>query len=208
VSNRDDDSLQSKVESWATVARQHEIELESTRIQLWDRQSESESWANVAREAQVAASFDVLVPIYNKRKGQELLATVLLESDTSDKPLSIIACDIDFFKQVNDEHGHQIGDQVLIEVAKILDKKFIAYRNGGEEFIIICQDTTSTHACEHAESLRRSIESAKISGISITCSFGVAQHRQGMSIDKLIKHADDALYNAKNSGRNKVVIFE
>ncbi len=118
--------------------------------------------------------------------------------------------DIDFFKQVNDEFGHQIGDYVLKEIAVILKNLTrgldIVGRWGGEEFMIICTDTTIDGAYLLAENLRKAIQDHTFKDVGKkSASFGVAQIKDNITIDKLIQNVDKALYLAKNNGRNQCV---
>lgn len=130
-------------------------------------------------------------------------------------PLSLIMGDIDFFKQVNDNHGHQVGDSVLVWFAKLLSselrKSDLVARYGGEEFMILLVNTVQDLAMEIAENLRRQVESTSFSatGIPITASFGVATLGQDTSTtDSLIAKVDKALYTAKALGRNQVCTAE
>ncbi|MDD2357475.1 MAG: diguanylate cyclase [Thiovulaceae bacterium] len=125
------------------------------------------------------------------------------------QPLSLIMLDIDFFKRVNDEHGHDVGDTVLIEytklISKILRKTDFFCRTGGEEFIIILPLVALAEAQKLAEKLRYEVEAAK-KVVPITMSFGIAQYQKNDTIPLLLKRVDDALYKAKENGRNCVVI--
>jgi len=122
-------------------------------------------------------------------------------------PLSLIMFDIDFFKRVNDEHGHSVGDNVLIEYSKlistILRKTDVFCRIGGEEFIIILPHTAISEAKQLAQKLRYEVEIAK-KVVPVTMSFGVTQYQKDDSTLSLLKRVDDALYKAKANGRNCV----
>lgn len=124
---------------------------------------------------------------------------------------SLIMFDIDYFKLVNDTHGHQAGDDVIKGVTDLVarvirDTDHLA-RWGGEEFIIVCADTKINQAAVLANNLRQQIAQAKFDcGVSVTCSFGLSEYRQQgkNSIEKMFEVADAALYRAKNGGRNCV----
>lgn len=125
---------------------------------------------------------------------------------------SVILVDVDHFKNVNDTFGHDIGDKVLIKIAQILKESLrstdILGRWGGEEFLIICHETDAAQAAKIAEKLRAKIENTTFEYVGIqTCSFGVSEYNllDGNS-DAVVKRADDALYKAKESGRNQVRI--
>lgn len=127
-------------------------------------------------------------------------------------PLSIIICDIDFFKKVNDTYSHNGGDAVLKNVAAILREytaDFDAYRWGGEEFLILLGGKNLAFAAEKAEEIRRAAEKSvspfENKDIKITMSFGVAETVPNLTMEENIKIADDRLYRAKETGRNKVV---
>ena len=126
--------------------------------------------------------------------------------------LSIIMCDIDFFKKINDTYGHDGGDAILKLVSKILSeeilKKGCAYRWGGEEFLIILENFNLAEAVEIAEKIRRRVEKTVCNfnsqKISVTMSFGCAEFEADISFEDNIKKADEFLYTSKNTGRNKV----
>jgi len=159
---------------------------------------------------------DVLTGLYNRRFFLRQSESLLKFSERHDYPISIILCDIDHFKKVNDKHGHELGDKALIEFANILkessrDSDIIA-RFGGEEFIILLPKTDSKGALILAERMRAATEALTLTSgkknFSITASFGVATFSHQHTIDEHIKHADTALYLAKSRGRNQVVMYE
>jgi diguanylate cyclase (GGDEF)-like protein len=130
-------------------------------------------------------------------------------SATTDQPAGLILADIDHFKKVNDTHGHQTGDQVLTEMGRLLaltvEGKGHAYRYGGEEFAMLLPNHTADEALSVAERFRRSAEASPLAGLPITCSCGVAiAPAQATEEEAWLKKADDALYDAKNLGRNLV----
>ena len=131
--------------------------------------------------------------------------------------LSLLFLDIDFFKKVNDTYGHNKGDIVLkglaeifIDTVRVFD---VVSRNGGEEFSILLLDCSSSHAIEIAERLRKKVEAHKFNisdkiNLSITISIGVSTYPDTTNrVDDLLEHADQALYEAKRTGRNKVVLY-
>ena len=127
--------------------------------------------------------------------------------------LSVLIVDIDLFKLVNDSYGHNVGDQVLVEFSKILKaavrKTDCVGRWGGEEFLIICPETSIQGAFTLAEKIRINVETTDFPDVgNITCSIGVTQHKQGDLSNDLFIRADKALYQAKNEGRNKIVFYE
>jgi diguanylate cyclase len=131
-------------------------------------------------------------------------------------PLSILMIDIDHFKKFNDSYGHQVGDQVLRLVGKVLQESVrdcdLAARYGGEELVAILPGTPLETCAEAAERIRRRISEARLTRrttgekvSSVTVSIGVAQFRMAESADGMIERCDRALYQAKRSGRNCVV---
>ena len=128
-------------------------------------------------------------------------------------PVTLAIADIDHFKAVNDEYGHPAGDQALKEIAAIIDANVraadIAGRIGGEEFAILFTDTSLAVAAEAAERIREATQGVSVENWKAGISVGLAQWRgEGESINGLLKRADDALYVAKNAGRNRVIAAE
>lgn len=136
-------------------------------------------------------------------------------SKRRDEPLSVILCDIDWFKNINDNFGHSAGDKVLVSFSHIIESSLrtedILIRIGGEEFIILLPYNDIEKAMFTAERLRKAINEAPMDigeeSIQISASFGVVQVDITKSIDDNINHADIALYEAKRSGRNKVIAY-
>jgi len=153
---------------------------------------------------------DMLTGLYNRNhldsEGGRKFAKAFRQQDN----LTILMVDIDHFKAVNDTYGHLIGDKVLKAVANILKQSnrvedFVA-RFGGEEFIVLLEDCDKDNAINKAEQFRKNIEELHPEGIKITASFGVVNlSSRHKSLEDMIKDADTALYEAKESGRNKVV---
>jgi len=152
---------------------------------------------------------DPLTGIKNRRFYESRIQYEIARASRYEEPLSVIIFDIDHFKQVNDVRGHDVGDKVLIEytalISSMLRETDVLCRIGGEEFIIIASHTTAIDAYKLAEKIRKAVEQAKLI-LHITMSFGVTQHRNDEDKDSMFKRADKALYEAKESGRNKVVI--
>ncbi|MBF7071494.1 sensor domain-containing diguanylate cyclase [Aliarcobacter butzleri] len=166
------------------------------------------------KQLEQVASIDKLTGLYNRRMIDEFIN---IEVETHKRNpydgLSVIMIDIDYFKNVNDTFGHQIGDIVLSQTAKLMiensRKSDIKGRFGGEEFIIICPQTTAESALKLAEKIRTAIESFKFEEVGYkTISLGISTFENNDTVESLIKKADTALYQAKNSGRNKVVLYK
>ena len=159
---------------------------------------------------ETAAITDNLTGIYNRRKFDDVLQYELQRVKRFSKPMALILGDVDFFKQVNDEHGHLVGDEMLKIISRILSQNVrqvdILARWGGEEFIVLLPETSGSEAAIIAEKLRRLVvEDRNEYQIALTMSFGVAEYVQGDDEDSLLKKADLALYRAKDQGRNRVV---
>jgi diguanylate cyclase (GGDEF)-like protein len=127
--------------------------------------------------------------------------------------LSLVILDIDHFKEVNDTHGHLVGDSVLQKMVLTIDshtrKSDFFARWGGEEFVLLLVGTSQKDAMTFAENIRLIISNVKFDRVeNVSCSFGVSSYKKSDTIDTMIKRADDALYLAKNSGRNNVKTVE
>lgn len=159
------------------------------------------------------ASIDVLTGTYNRMQCNYFLLAEVDKSNRYGGTFSIISIDIDHFKAVNDQYGHPVGDSVLSEFSNLVGSlnrsSDIFSRYGGEEFIIIAHATNISNATQHAERLRQNIEKHNFKTVGdIRCSFGVTEFRKDRdTVKSIIKRADDALYKAKNSGRNQVIEF-
>ena len=159
------------------------------------------------------ANHDYLTKTLNRRRIDEILTQECLRLQRYKTPLSIILFDIDDFKNINDTYGHISGDKVL----RILSKTVTASiretdyfgRWGGEEFILVLPQTDETEAIELANKLREVISNIEFEFVnSMTCSFGVARCRPNTEVDAIIHNADEALYNAKHSGKNCVKVWK
>jgi len=156
---------------------------------------------------------DELTQIDNRARFNILFEEAIENSKENQSPLSIVLLDIDNFKHINDQHGHAVGDNVLkLFTALILDNIRIEdsfSRWGGEEFVLLLSDTSLQNAKDIAENLRVAIENYDF-GIDkkLTCSFGVTVGTEGDTSGSLFEQVDKALYKAKNSGRNRVVVSE
>lgn len=153
---------------------------------------------------------DKLTGLHNRIKIDETLKSNLDMFKRYENVFSVMIIDIDHFKKVNDNHGHPIGDSVLKDFAKILKENAritdTIGRWGGEEFMIIASETDSTGAIKFATTLKQAISDYDFEKVGrITASFGVTQIAVGDDVEDIVQRADLALYNAKETGRNKVV---
>ncbi|MDD2567076.1 MAG: diguanylate cyclase [Thiovulaceae bacterium] len=156
-----------------------------------------------------AASHDQLSGLYNRRHLTEEGGRKFSHALRHEDALSVIMVDIDHFKKINDTYGHQAGDNVIHAVATVLQtqkrNEDIAARYGGEEFVLVLESCSLENSHAKAEQLRRHIEALMPEGIKVSASFGVSTLKPThYSFEDLIKEADEALYRAKESGRNRV----
>jgi diguanylate cyclase (GGDEF)-like protein len=155
------------------------------------------------------ANTDVLIGIFNRRKGTELLKQEVDRANLTNLHLSLIMLDIDNFKAINDGHGHEAGDRVLKDVMSLVQqltrRSDILIRWGGEEFIVGCPGTELRYAVALAQRIRRAI-AAHDFGLEqgVTASLGVSEYQLCEELDALIRRADEHLYVSKKSGKNQV----
>jgi len=160
------------------------------------------------------ATRDFLTGLLNRREALRRLNGEFRRGTRFGEPLTVILLDIDYFKKINDSHGHLVGDRVLQETGEVLRNTLREYdilsRYGGEEFLVGAVKANLDQAAQVAERVRLRVRELRVPGdenttVSITISAGVAQLRPGESIDQLIARADEALYRAKGTGRDRVV---
>lgn len=152
---------------------------------------------------------DSLTGLSNRGKLDQLLGQHVAQAQLQSSPLCVMLIDIDYFKQINDNHGHLAGDQMLVEAAAVLAQNNLEQhamgRWGGEEFMAICPHTDGVSAGELAEALRAAMANHVFTNqLSLTVSIGIGRFRHGDSVTALVRRADEALYQAKEDGRNCV----
>ncbi|WP_161631566.1 GGDEF domain-containing protein [Rhodoferax saidenbachensis] len=168
------------------------------------------------KQAELAftATHDELTGLYNRREFMRLAVIELSRASRTPGPTCLLMLDIDFFKKINDQHGHPAGDEVLQQVAQLLTKGVramdVVARLGGEEFIVLLPNTGRAGASAVAEKLRMTLAQAPLQlqslALPVTASFGLSELPAGMAgtLEDLYKAADKALYVAKRQGRNRV----
>lgn len=160
------------------------------------------------QQSKILAETDKLTGLWNREKLDQHL-TRALTRNTSLHDLALLIIDIDHFKRINDQQGHLVGDEVLKAFAQLLKDKMrttdLVARWGGEEFVIVLANTSQQQALELAERLRRDVKQQQIAGVMLTASMGITAYQAGDNSNTMLKRADDALYQAKESGRDQVV---
>lgn len=158
------------------------------------------------------ATLDPLTGLNNRRHFETLATHVLARSQRDGTPVTLLLCDVDHFKRVNDERGHAVGDEVLMAIARMLGQNLrdgdVVARWGGEEFVALMPASPLDKACATAERIRAAVQATPLevdaTPLALTLSFGVAQVHGVQDLHAAIARADKALYDAKNAGRNRV----
>lgn len=189
------------------------------KAKLEESKKQIEQLRQSLSQAEETVLQDPLTGIGNRRRFDVSMERAILDSSESKKPLSLIMCDIDHFKRVNDVFGHQVGDEIIKMFARVIENNIrdgdTVIRYGGEEFAIILPSADQDVARTIAERIRKQFESKKVTIREtnqkvgqITASFGVAQFRPGDGVEVLVQRADAKLYEAKSAGRNRVAAFD
>jgi diguanylate cyclase (GGDEF)-like protein len=155
---------------------------------------------------------DPLTNVLNRRGFFDLADREIKRAHRSDMPLALIMFDVDYFKAINDRHGHDAGDIVLSRVTTVITNAIrttdTLARYGGEEFVVLAPDTDHADACLLAERMRRALHACEVpinpGIVRVTASFGIALRDEDQNLDVLIRQADEMVYVAKKSGRNRV----
>lgn len=179
-----------------------------------DLQNRLEENLRLQKQLQDEATHDHLTGLFNRRHAQTA-ASALLKKASKAEPASVILFDLDFFKQINDRFGHDVGDKVLVEFAQILQTSLshgeMAFRHGGEEFLMVLPGTSSEKALRLCNLLRRKLKQANIpetEDFDLSFSAGIAPAPlAGTTLGDCVKAADIALYRAKISGRNQDIVW-
>jgi len=192
------------------VQLQEELEFDRRQLRRFAAELEASN-----QHLQQLALTDVLTELPNRRNANEQLDREWAIAERTGRPLSCMMIDIDYFKLINDTYGHNVGDDVLKQLANVLRstvrKQDMVCRLGGEEFLVICPDSPPENAFQYAERLRLSVAASNINSevapnIRITVSIGLAYKcRELLNVDMLLQLADKRLYAAKAGGRNKTV---
>lgn len=192
------------INSFRTVL---ELEVQARTAELHEKNRELE---RLNCELEQQASRDALTGVYNRMKFDAALEEQLMRHSRYPHDMTLAMLDIDYFKQINDRHGHAGGDSALCQFVALISEQIrecdILARWGGEEFMILFLETSLEETRHVVEKIRQRIESHRFDTIgNMTCSFGVTQVLKDDSIHSLNRRVDEALYEAKNNGRNKVI---
>ncbi|MCZ4060221.1 GGDEF domain-containing protein [Pantoea sp. LMR881] len=185
-------------ETWRLISRSDRAERELNRA--------NEQLSQLARELEYKATHDPLTDVWNRSAIIQRISQTLAHS-----PAALIIPDIDFFKRINDEHGHPVGDKVICEMVERIQRNTPAIasigRIGGEEFTIMLPDTYLADAVIVAGAILASLNAAPLAALPerlVTASLGVSWGATGSGFETLYNNADAALYDAKKHGRNRV----
>lgn len=165
-----------------------------------------------SKELYQLAITDSLTGLINRRELENQANRLISQTYRNQSRFALLALDVDFFKKVNDNYGHIIGDKVLKHLAELLKEERrandIVARIGGEEFVLLLPDISEESAYKLAENLRKRVESTQVDNVKFTISLGVvvSQKSEKADFSTLLKMSDDALYNSKKSGRNKTTV--
>lgn len=178
--------------------------------------SKSEQLEKTAKTLERLSNTDVLTEIHNRRSILQLLEEEALKFKRYNRRFTVVMADIDHFKEINDKFGHDYGDSVLKTIAKVLVNSlrqvdYVA-RWGGEEFLLLLPETSELDASLIAERIRQQVEEMSIGYMgqqfNCTLTFGIAEYEESIPLDQVIRHADQALYEGKREGRNRVVVYK
>jgi len=202
------------------VAENERMRQDSTELKskLEDSRKQIEALRSSLSEAEEVVLKDPLTGVGNRRCFDVTMEKAILDCKQKKSSLSLVMCDIDHFKRVNDAFGHQVGDEIIRMFSRVIEAGVregdTVIRYGGEEFAIILPMAELDAAKSIAERIRRQFESKKLTIREtnqkigqLTASFGVAQFRQGDDAEMLVQRADSKLYDAKSAGRNRVAAF-
>jgi len=206
-----------KTELMARIRTHLELKCSREDLEIAYRKLEkiNEALLDSQKKLELAAKTDYLTELSNRRDIIEKIENEKIRTERSGKPFSLILCDIDNFKDFNDQYGHDCGDFVLVTVAETMRsrirKQDSVARWGGEEFLLLLPETDMNGGGILAEAIRKTISDTVCEydehRFGITMTFGVSLFSHPMNIDQCVKMADDALYRGKRLGKNRVVLY-
>lgn len=178
----------------------------------YSREQSYKHTLELTRKYQLLAHFDPLTELSNRRDALGILKQEKARISRSQEPLSIIICDVDHFKKINDQYGHNAGDAVLVDLARIFTSNIreqdCVARWGGEEFLFILPQTLAVNANTFAQKIQDKLQKHVViydgKEIKVKVSMGIEQFNNDQNIDEVINNADKYLYQAKSAGRNQI----
>lgn len=181
-----------------------------THVNITSRKETEEKMERLNRELYISASTDRITGLLNRQRFDDILVQEMERASRYENPLSILMFDLDNFKLINDTFGHQKGDSILQDIAVIIREKIrstdFAARWGGDEFVVLALADLN-NAFQLGEKLRKEISQVNLPGLgNLTISMGITEFIQTDTLHSLVKRADDALYRAKQNGKNRVEI--
>jgi diguanylate cyclase len=197
-------------------ARQSSEELARVQARLEESEAQVKRMSEDLEQIRSEVYIDALSGLFNRRRFDSALDTLVMHALSEHEPLSLLLIDIDHFKEVNDVHGHVFGDQVIRSVSQAIKASVkgrdVPSRYGGDEFAVLLPETAGPGATTVAEYIRRVIERRRISDfageidpVAVTISVGLATLSPSDTVHDLLRRADKALYQAKKNGRNQVI---
>ena len=213
------DSVDSSIQSLIALTRTMIEKTRATETELRIRSKAMTDLKMSLSEAQIQADTDALTGLSNRRAFERMLGAGGARAMMSGKPMSLAICDIDHFKNFNDTYGHDVGDRVLRFVSSVLlencGKRGAVSRHGGEEFVVIFEETTPEMAYEIVDAARRDLGERNFINKETDESIGTVSFSAGVSVlgeagdvGHMLRNADRALYRAKSSGRNCVLLSD
>lgn len=187
--------------------------IEGIRLEF-ENQALTEQLKESLNKVSHQANTDALTGQLNRHALNKALGELIVTGERRKTTFSMLMMDIDFFKPINDNHGHDVGDKALQHVARCISNQLrewdLCARFGGEEFIVLLPSTSTQEAMAVAERIRQAVESTPLDHpkLSLTISIGVATYAPGMNAEMLLKAADNGVYEAKENGRNQIRLFQ
>ena len=202
----------------AKVKRENECLRQELEAALWEVRDKNAQLEDSLKRLETMAATDPLTGLYNRRHFSRVLDQLFAEAQRYEKDLSCVMIDLDGYKQLNDTFGHQVGDQLLVTAGKVISANMrrmdVAARYGGDEFVLLLPHADSNEAAAVGDRIREEFVKASAALLhreqGVTMSIGVssAGRNRAAHADQLVASADEALYQAKDAGRNRTVLAE
>lgn len=189
------------------------VERMVTRVSALKKAQQADDLADKVAELEETSNTDPMVGAYNRRYMDARLELAISKAEVGPEPLGCIMLDMDYFKKVNDNHGHATGDLVLVQLCDLIKENLRGHdtlaRYGGEEFLLLLHEADPAESCRVAERIRSRVEQKPFGDpsqkLALSVSLGVTTYKKGDTASVLVDRADKALYEAKSGGRNRFV---